>query len=68
MRPPARGASCGTSRGWRASSATPCSAAREVHDYSFTDWIYGPTALVPEDEPELFHRVPLASADPALAG
>lgn len=37
--------------------------ARAVDDYSFTDWIYGPTALFPEDEPAMFEPVPLATAD-----
>ncbi|WP_218025858.1 FAD-dependent oxidoreductase [Nocardia miyunensis] len=37
--------------------------SRAVHDYSFTDWIYGPTALFPEDEPAMFEPIPLASAD-----
>ncbi|MEU1737441.1 FAD-dependent monooxygenase [Streptosporangium sp. NPDC020145] len=32
---------------------------RDVYDYSFVDWIYGPTALVPEDEPEMFQPIPL---------
>jgi salicylate hydroxylase len=27
---------------------------RDVHDYSFVDWLYGPTALRPEQEPEMF--------------
>ncbi len=36
--------------------------ARDVHDYSFTDWIYGPTALTPDEEPEMFTPIPLASA------
>ncbi|NUS92978.1 MAG: FAD-dependent oxidoreductase [Nocardia sp.] len=36
---------------------------REVADYSFTDWVYGPTALFPEDEPAMFEPIPLASAD-----
>ncbi|MGW0181372.1 FAD-dependent oxidoreductase [Nocardia sp. NPDC003345] len=36
---------------------------REVGDYSFTDWIYGPTALFPEDEPAMFEPIPLDSAD-----
>ena len=35
---------------------------RDTHDYSFTDWIYGPTALVPEDEPELYRTIPLNDA------
>lgn len=33
--------------------------AREVRDYSFTDWIYGPTALTPEQEPELYRSISL---------
>jgi salicylate hydroxylase len=35
--------------------------ARDPHDYTYTDWIYGPTALVPEDEPPMYptwHSVP----------
>ena len=28
--------------------------SRDTYDYTFTEWIYGPTALVPEDEPELY--------------
>lgn len=36
--------------------------SRTVDDYSFTDWIYGPTALFPEDEPAMFEPIPLASA------
>ncbi|WP_245899943.1 FAD-dependent monooxygenase [Nonomuraea indica] len=31
---------------------------RDVHDYSFVDWIFGPTALTPEDEPEMFRPIP----------
>nr|WP_255429849.1 FAD-dependent oxidoreductase [Streptomonospora sp. PA3] len=42
--------------------------ARETTDHSFTDWVYRPTALLPEDEPEMFRPIPLASAgDPAEA-
>lgn len=26
--------------------------ARDIYDYAFTDWIYGPTALTPDQEPE----------------
>ncbi|MFC0526619.1 FAD-dependent oxidoreductase [Phytohabitans kaempferiae] len=37
--------------------------ARDVHDYAYTDWIYGPTALFPEDEPPMYPVVPLAAAD-----
>ncbi|AVH61106.1 MULTISPECIES: FAD-dependent monooxygenase [Streptomyces] len=36
--------------------------ARDPHDYSFTDWVYGPTALTPEQEPELYRAIPLESA------
>ncbi|MFI2229909.1 FAD-dependent oxidoreductase [Nocardia testacea] len=41
---------------------------REVRDYAFTDWIYGPTALFPEDEPPMFEPIPLDSADRVGAG
>lgn len=36
--------------------------SRETTDYAFTDWVYGPTALFPEDEPEMFRAIPLDSA------
>lgn len=32
---------------------------RDPYDYSFVDWIYGPTALTPDEEPPAFTRVPL---------
>lgn len=35
---------------------------RPVGDYAFTDWVYGPTALYPEDEPAMFEPIPLAAA------
>ncbi len=35
--------------------------ARDTYDYSFTDWLYGGTALTPEEEPELF--TPLSIQD-----
>lgn len=38
--------------------------ARDVHDYSFTDWLYRTTALTPDAEPALFREIPLDS--PAL--
>ncbi|MGW5749825.1 FAD-dependent oxidoreductase [Nocardia rhamnosiphila] len=41
---------------------------RAVGDYSFTDWVYGPTALFPADEPPMFEPIPLASADRVSAG
>lgn len=34
---------------------------RENRDYSFVDWLYGPTALFPEDEPPMFEPIPLGS-------
>lgn len=36
--------------------------ARDTYDYTYTEWIYGPTALVPEDEPEMYPIIPLDSA------
>ncbi|WP_182311268.1 FAD-dependent oxidoreductase [Streptomyces sp. SCUT-3] len=36
--------------------------ARDTYDYHFTDWVYGPTALTPDEEPPMFTPVPLASA------
>ena len=36
--------------------------SRDPYDYSFVDWLYGPTALEPEQEPELFVPTPLESA------
>ncbi|WP_206540776.1 FAD-dependent monooxygenase [Nocardiopsis potens] len=44
--------------------------ARDTYDYSFTDWLYGPTALTPDEEPEMFTPIPLSSApaeEPATA-
>ncbi|GAA5136894.1 3-hydroxybenzoate 6-hydroxylase [Alloalcanivorax gelatiniphagus] len=37
--------------------------ARDTYDYSFIDWIYGPTALYPDQEPPMFKKVALADAD-----
>ncbi|MFW5472453.1 FAD-dependent monooxygenase [Knoellia sp. CPCC 206450] len=36
--------------------------AREVDDYAWIDWIYGPTALFPQDEPEPYPQMSLAQA------
>ena len=36
--------------------------ARSADDYSLTDWLYGPTALLPEDEAPMFRPLSLASA------
>ncbi|WP_327241971.1 FAD-dependent oxidoreductase [Streptomyces sp. NBC_01320] len=42
---------------------------RDTYDYAFTQWIYGPTALTPEEEPPMFSTIPLASVDVSdLAG
>lgn len=32
---------------------------RDVHDYAFVDWLYGPTALAPGQEPAMFTPLPL---------
>lgn len=39
---------------------------RDTYDYSFTDWLYGSTALTPEEEPELFTPLSIHD-DPATA-
>ncbi|MFC5214117.1 FAD-dependent oxidoreductase [Streptomyces coerulescens] len=36
--------------------------ARDTYDYSFTDWVYSPTALTPDEEPAMFTPIPLSSA------
>ncbi|MER5597002.1 FAD-dependent monooxygenase [Streptomyces sp. NPDC002265] len=41
--------------------------ARATADYSFVDWLYGPTALTPDQEPPMFEPVPLSSAPPRPA-
>ena len=38
--------------------------ARDTYDYSFTDWIYGPTALTPDQEPAPYRPTPLDSVEP----
>ena len=35
--------------------------ARDTYDYSFLDWIFGPTALTPGQEPESYQPIPLDS-------
>ncbi|MGV9249394.1 FAD-dependent oxidoreductase [Streptomyces sp. NPDC003710] len=37
--------------------------ARDTCDYSFVDWLYGPTALTPDQEPPMFTPIPLSSVD-----
>lgn len=34
---------------------------RDTYDYTFAEWIYGPTALHPEQEPPLYSKIPLDS-------
>jgi 2-polyprenyl-6-methoxyphenol hydroxylase-like FAD-dependent oxidoreductase len=36
--------------------------ARDTYDYSFVDWLYERTALTADEEPEMFHPIPLDSA------
>ena len=36
--------------------------ARNTYDYSFVDWIFGPTALTPDQEPEPYQTIPPDSA------
>jgi salicylate hydroxylase len=36
--------------------------ARDTYDYSFVDWLYGPTALTPDQEPPMFRPIPLDAA------
>ncbi|MFP5415633.1 MAG: FAD-dependent monooxygenase [Actinomycetes bacterium] len=35
----------------------------DPHQWAFTDWVWGPTALFPEDEPEMFKPIALESAN-----
>lgn len=37
--------------------------SRDIYDYTFMDWVYGPTALTPDQEPEMFTAIPLGSAE-----
>ncbi|WAZ19897.1 FAD-dependent oxidoreductase [Streptomyces cinnabarinus] len=39
--------------------------ARDTYDYGFTDWVYGPTALTPDEEPAMFTPVPLSTVSGA---
>jgi salicylate hydroxylase len=41
--------------------------ARDVRDYSFTDWLYSTTALTPDQEPAMFKPIPLATPTPVPA-
>lgn len=46
----------GDARSWR----NEILRARETGDYSFIDWLYGPTALTPEELPEMFTPIPIS--------
>ena len=37
--------------------------SRDTYDYTFTEWIYGPTALTPAEEAEMYPTIPLDSVD-----
>ena len=37
--------------------------SRDTYDYSFVDWIYGRTALTPDQEPEMYPTIPLESVE-----
>jgi 3-hydroxybenzoate 6-monooxygenase len=37
---------------------------RDTYDYSFVDWLYDRTALVPDAEPPMFRPIPLDAAAP----
>lgn len=36
---------------------------RDTHDYTYTDWIYGPAALTPDQEPPHYPVFPLSSVE-----
>ncbi len=36
---------------------------RDTYDYTYTEWIYGPTALTSEQEPPLYPTFPLSSVE-----
>jgi salicylate hydroxylase len=36
---------------------------RDTYDYTYTDWIFGSTALTPEEEPDLYPRRSLDSVE-----
>jgi len=40
--------------------------ARDTYDYTYAEWIYGPTALTPDEEPGMYPIVPLDSIDVAV--
>jgi salicylate hydroxylase len=48
-------------------ASSACSAtrlrARDTYDYTFTEWIYGNTALFPEEEPAMYPTTLLDSIE-----
>jgi salicylate hydroxylase len=36
---------------------------RDTHDYGYTDWVFGPTALTPDQEPDLYPTQTLGSVE-----
>jgi 2-polyprenyl-6-methoxyphenol hydroxylase-like FAD-dependent oxidoreductase len=50
----------GADREWR----NEVMRARDVHDYAFVDWLYGPTALTPDQEPPMFTPIPRGAVVP----
>lgn len=49
----------GEMREWRNSVM----GERDTYDYAFIDWIYGPTALYPQDEPPMYQTIPWPDLD-----
>ncbi len=41
--------------------------SRDTHDYTFVDWLYGPTALYPSHEPEMYEPIALWSGPARMA-
>jgi salicylate hydroxylase len=42
------------SAGWPTPWRNAVLRARDVHDYTHVDWLFGPTALTPEELPPMF--------------
>ena len=63
--PGGSGASCGTSTGIKRLQRNAILRARNTYDYTFTEWIYGNTALFPADEPPMYPTIPLDSIEVA---
>ncbi len=54
--------SCGNLDGLARLQRNAILRARDTYDYTFTDWVCGPTALHPGQEPPLYPVVPLEYA------